>query len=166
LPGNLWPKITLLLAPTHLTLPCLPRVKTKLVTLLRSSRQNRRRCWISSKNTTSRKNLKMAEALGTVHMRGWRILQGWWWPVGPKLIFDQMWTPALEIIDGSVAYSLYNTSLSQTQLYLRYRITTDNWSLVMYTTVEISHCFSITNWLTSNWVTELTKLTDWLSKRL
>jgi hypothetical protein len=29
----------------------------------------------------------MSETLGTVHMRGRGLLRGWWWPVGPKLVF-------------------------------------------------------------------------------
>jgi hypothetical protein len=31
---------------------------------------------------------KMAEALGTVHTRGRRLLREGWWPEGPKLVFD------------------------------------------------------------------------------
>jgi hypothetical protein len=42
---------------------------------------------------------KMAEALGIVHMRGKGLLQGCWWPVCPKLIFDQMAKPVPEIMD-------------------------------------------------------------------
>jgi hypothetical protein len=30
------------------------------------------------------------------------ICGGWWWPVGPKLIFDQMVATAPEIMDGSL----------------------------------------------------------------
>jgi hypothetical protein len=45
---------------------------------------------------------KMVEALGTVHKRGRGLLRGWWWPVGPKLIFDQIATPVQEIMGGSL----------------------------------------------------------------
>jgi hypothetical protein len=44
---------------------------------------------------------KMAGALGTVHKRRRALLQGWWWPVGPKLVFDQMAAPILEIMNMS-----------------------------------------------------------------
>jgi hypothetical protein len=66
--------------------------------------QNRRRCWTSSQNTTSRMHLKMAEALGTVHTRGRGLLQGWWWPIGPKLVFDKMAVPVPEIMDSSLYF--------------------------------------------------------------
>jgi hypothetical protein len=49
----------------------------------------------------------MAEALGAVHM--WRrLLWRWWWPVGSKLIFDQMAVPVTEIMDGSLYYPIVN----------------------------------------------------------
>jgi hypothetical protein len=41
----------------------------------------------------------MAEALEMVHMGGRRLVQGLWWPVGPKLVSDQMATPVPEIMD-------------------------------------------------------------------
>jgi hypothetical protein len=41
---------------------------------------------------------RMTEALGIVHMHGRRLLWEWWWPVVPKLVFDQMAAPVLEII--------------------------------------------------------------------
>jgi hypothetical protein len=44
----------------------------------------------------------MAEALGTVHIRGWGLIRGWWWPVSPKLLFDQMAAPIPEIMGGSL----------------------------------------------------------------
>jgi hypothetical protein len=44
----------------------------------------------------------MAEAWGTVHTLGKGLLRGWWWPVGPKLVFDQMAAPVPEIINGSL----------------------------------------------------------------
>jgi hypothetical protein len=39
----------------------------------------------------------MAEALGTVHMRRRGLLQRRWWPVGQKLVFNQMAAAVLEI---------------------------------------------------------------------
>jgi hypothetical protein len=42
----------------------------------------------------------MAEALGTMHKRRRGLLQGWWWPVGPKSVFDQI-APILEIMNMS-----------------------------------------------------------------
>jgi hypothetical protein len=43
----------------------------------------------------------MAEALGTVHMLGRGLLKKCWWPVGPKLLFDQMAARVPEIMDDS-----------------------------------------------------------------
>jgi hypothetical protein len=40
----------------------------------------------------------MAEALRTVHTCRRGILQGSWWPVSPKLVFDQTAAPVPEII--------------------------------------------------------------------
>jgi hypothetical protein len=45
---------------------------------------------------------KIAEALGTVHTHERGLLQGQWWPIGPKLILDQMAAPVPEIGDGSM----------------------------------------------------------------
>jgi hypothetical protein len=42
----------------------------------------------------------MAQVLGTVHTRGRGQFRGWQWPVGPKLIFDQMAAAVPEIMDG------------------------------------------------------------------
>jgi hypothetical protein len=42
---------------------------------------------------------KMAEALEAVHTCRMGLLRVWWWPVGPKLIFDQMAAPVPEIMD-------------------------------------------------------------------
>jgi hypothetical protein len=39
----------------------------------------------------------MAEVLGTVRMHRRGLLRWWWWPVGPKLVFDQMAASVLEI---------------------------------------------------------------------
>jgi hypothetical protein len=52
-------------------------------------------------NMTSRMHLKMAEVLGTMNMRGRGLPQGWWWPLGPKLVFDKMAAPFPEIMDIS-----------------------------------------------------------------
>jgi hypothetical protein len=38
----------------------------------------------------------MAEALGSVQTRGRGLLRGWWWLIGPKLVFDQMATNVSE----------------------------------------------------------------------
>jgi hypothetical protein len=43
---------------------------------------------------------KLAETLGTVHTRGIGLLRERWWPLGPKLIFDQMAAPVPDIMDG------------------------------------------------------------------
>jgi hypothetical protein len=40
----------------------------------------------------------MAEALRTVHTGRRELLRGCWWPVGPKLVFDQMAAPVPEIM--------------------------------------------------------------------
>jgi hypothetical protein len=45
---------------------------------------------------------KMVEELEMVHTCGRALLQGRWWPVGPKLVFDQMAAPVPEIMDGSL----------------------------------------------------------------
>jgi hypothetical protein len=45
---------------------------------------------------------KMAEAPGTLHTSGRELLHGLCWPVGPKLVSDQMATPVPEIMDGSL----------------------------------------------------------------
>jgi hypothetical protein len=55
----------------------------------------------------------MVEVLGMVHMGGRGLLRGRWWSVGPKLIFDQMVAPVLEIVDGSLCINfkfIYITS--------------------------------------------------------
>jgi hypothetical protein len=40
----------------------------------------------------------VAEALGKVHMHRRGLVWGWWWPVGLKLVFDQMVAPVPEIM--------------------------------------------------------------------
>jgi hypothetical protein len=45
-------------------------------------------------------HLKLAEALGKMHTLGWGLLRGWWWPVGPKLVFNQVAAPVQEIMDA------------------------------------------------------------------
>jgi hypothetical protein len=44
---------------------------------------------------------KMAEALGTAHTCGRGLLRGWWWPVGPELVFNQMTVPVPKIMDST-----------------------------------------------------------------
>jgi hypothetical protein len=44
----------------------------------------------------------MAEALGKVHARRRGLVRQWWWPEGPKLVFDQMAAPVPEIMNGSL----------------------------------------------------------------
>jgi hypothetical protein len=41
----------------------------------------------------------MAEALRTLRTQGRGVFLGWWWPVGPNLVFDQMAVPVPEIMD-------------------------------------------------------------------
>jgi hypothetical protein len=53
----------------------------------------------------------MGELLGMVHMCRMGLLWGWWWPVDPKLVFDQMTAPAPEIMDQSYNYHNKYTSL-------------------------------------------------------
>jgi hypothetical protein len=78
---NVWPKTTWLSFPPTL-------LSTAILTQLRWSKQNRRRCSTPSQSTTSRMHLRMAEALGTVHRRRRWLLRGWRYPVDPKLVFD------------------------------------------------------------------------------
>jgi hypothetical protein len=52
-------------------------------------------------------HLEMAEALKTLNMRGRGLLRGRWWPVGPKLVFDQMAAAFPEIIDDSFVCVLH-----------------------------------------------------------
>jgi hypothetical protein len=116
-PGNFLPQETWLSSPTHLapltwslaTFIRFPYWKSTILAQLRWSRKNLRWCLTPSQNTTSRMYLKISEALGTVHTRWWGLLRMRWWPVDPKLIFDQMATPVLEIMDdsGSLGYRTY-----------------------------------------------------------
>jgi hypothetical protein len=58
----------------------------------------------------------MGEALGTVHTRERGPLRGRWWPVGPKLVFDQLTAPVPEFIDHLLYffYIFYSLSLVAT----------------------------------------------------
>jgi hypothetical protein len=47
------------------------------------------------------------QALGLMHKWGMGLLRRWWWPVGPKLVFDQMAIPVLEITYSSSTYVLH-----------------------------------------------------------
>jgi hypothetical protein len=70
-----------------------------ILTQLKWLRQNRRWCWTPSQNTTSKMHLKNCRSAGnSLYMRGSGLLQGWWWLVGPKLVFDQMAAPVPEIM--------------------------------------------------------------------
>jgi hypothetical protein len=44
----------------------------------------------------------MAATLGTMHSHGRILLRGWWWPVGPNLVVDQMSAPVAGMMDGSL----------------------------------------------------------------
>jgi hypothetical protein len=52
-----------------------------------------------SQNSTSRMHLKKGRRAVKVHTCGRVLLRGWWWPVGPKLVFDQMAAPVPESMD-------------------------------------------------------------------
>jgi hypothetical protein len=62
-------------------------------------------------NTFPERVYKMAEALGTVHARG----RGWKWPVGPKLVLDQMAAPVPEIVH-TISYVSIRTDFSMTEI--------------------------------------------------
>jgi hypothetical protein len=55
----------------------------------------------------------MAEALGMMHELGRVLLLGLLWPVDPKLVFDQMAAPMLEIMDDSLHISSIRTVLKR-----------------------------------------------------
>jgi hypothetical protein len=52
-------------------------------------------------------NIRAAEVV--VHTRRRRLLPGRWWPVGPKLVFDQMADPIPEIMEHSLYFVFYKT---------------------------------------------------------
>jgi hypothetical protein len=94
--------------PSHLTFICYPdwrwNWKAAILTQWRKSRQNcgggehrhrKRLPGCTKKNGRSAGN-------GAFARKG--LLRRWWWPVGPKSVFDQRPAPVLEIMDGS----LYN----------------------------------------------------------
>jgi hypothetical protein len=72
--GIVLTKTTWLSSPTQPTCLCFTdwsyNWKAVILAQLRSSRQNRRRCWALSQNTTSRMHLKMAEALEVNFIEG------------------------------------------------------------------------------------------------
>jgi hypothetical protein len=82
-----------------------------------------------------------------VHMQGRGLFRGWWWPVGQKLVFDQMTAPVLEIMDGS----MYNFSNLKQQNQTAYRIWKCNINSFMWhcSTHHISVCEEICH--TSKW---------------
>jgi hypothetical protein len=51
---------------------------------------------------TSGMHLNIIESLGTEHKRGRGLVQGWWWPIAIKFVFEQMVEPVPEIMDGSL----------------------------------------------------------------
>jgi hypothetical protein len=57
-------------------------------------------CWTLSQNTTSRMRLRNGRIAGNNE----RCIQGWWWPLGSKLVFDQMASPVQEIMVGSYRF--------------------------------------------------------------
>jgi hypothetical protein len=65
-------------------------------------------------------HLKMAEALGTVHMCRKGLLQSSLWPIGPKLIFDQMaaW------VSGIMDMSLYEWQVSTKKSWTEWSVNT------------------------------------------
>jgi hypothetical protein len=97
--------VTVVPHPSHspdLT-PCDFPVFPTIVTQFRWSRQNCRWCWIPTQNTTSKMHLKsgISPGNGAYAQNGKDLLWGWWWPVGPKLVFDQMAALVQELKDSS-----------------------------------------------------------------
>jgi hypothetical protein len=91
-PRNFWHKITWLSSPTHPTFLCFARLKIQLkgyhldtVEIIRAELQ----------------------VLGTVHMHRRELLWRWWWPVGTKLIFDQVAALVPAVMDGSLYLVLF-----------------------------------------------------------
>jgi hypothetical protein len=60
----------------------------------------------------------MADSPGTAHARGRELLRGWWWPVGPKLVFEQMAASVPEITDGSLYFCVSCHYQSKPRLFL------------------------------------------------
>jgi hypothetical protein len=77
-----------------------------ILTQLRWSRQNHRQCWTPSQNTGYKMHFKNGRRTGMMQMYGREPLQGWWWPLGPKLVFDHMTAPVPEIMVSSGMLSL------------------------------------------------------------
>jgi hypothetical protein len=81
-PWEFLPKynMTVVLHPPYFLL--FPRLKinwkTAILTQLRWSRQNRRRCWTPSQNTTSRMHLRNVGLTGNVAYARKRVLRVWW----------------------------------------------------------------------------------------
>jgi hypothetical protein len=69
---------------------------TAILTQLRWSRQNRRRCW-THRTRLPDTSKKLAEALGQMYTR-W-LLRRWWWLVGPKLVLDHTAASVPEVMD-------------------------------------------------------------------
>jgi hypothetical protein len=64
---------------------------------------------------------KMAEALATTHTRGRVLLREQWWPIGPKLIFNQMAAPVPEIMDSSLFYD-NTTTITKLELSFQFQL--------------------------------------------
>jgi hypothetical protein len=56
---------------------------------------------------------KMVEALGTVLTSGRELFRGWWWPMGPKLVFDHIAAPVPEIMYGSLCVCNMDSRVEQ-----------------------------------------------------
>jgi hypothetical protein len=69
-------------------------------------------------------NTLRKKGLGKVHMGGRGLHRGWWWPVGPKLVFDQMAAPVPEIMDvcGTYLMLISGGDISVSDAYCSYRI--------------------------------------------
>jgi hypothetical protein len=62
----------------------------------------------------------MAEVLGQVHKGGSELLQGRWWPVGPKLVFNQKAALAPEIMDNSGSLGSFLLMILSMMLHTQY----------------------------------------------
>jgi hypothetical protein len=85
-----------------------PRLKIKLKgrhfdTIEVTKAESQAVCSATSQITTSRMHFEDDRSSGNgANVRGRELLPGWWWPVGPKLVFDQMASLVPEIMDGCV----------------------------------------------------------------
>jgi hypothetical protein len=96
----------------------------------------------------------MAEALGTVHTPWRGLLREWWWPVDPKLVFDQLAASVPEIMDGSlytapvlykrlhILSAFYLHALFAVVIYKNVRYVKFNTKVWIYQLITYSHGFS------------------------